>query len=994
MKNKKIFFLNFLIIIFYFLTFTGSLLSNDEDLFSVKVKPNILFILDNSGSMSSGDVIVNDYQNFHTYTTSTGKTYTYPRYSCLDWSGGVCIRARVRRYIAMRRITTELLDNFRDDAYMGVETFFYISGGNHGSLGGQIRLSIKDLSTPDKCEDQSNPSSCTTNLNMMFDMVNGITADEYTPLAESLDTAYGYFKGAIHSGDGNTFYDYNNRPRVCSTVNSYLNCTNPTASSPLKWWCQKNFIILLTDGAPTSDEFDNRSTSTYRYYPYISAINSYRWDYDEDNDGADTKSTNGHLLDDVAKYIYDHDLISNDKTFFNLGSNYPSDFNEKQNIITYTVGLRIDIDLLDHTAHNGHGKYFTVNDYTHLRHDLMEAIYEILERTYSFTSFTAPKKIATASGDIDISFVGSFIPKQDSIWEGHLKAYNLNSDGSLGTERWDAADKIPDPDSRRLYTLDSSLSVIEFKDTNASSLRSLFGVSTDNEAEQIINFIRGVRGQTDPPYKFGDIFHSDVQFVGAPPAWKKAVEMDYDTYYNNYKDRPNVVYVGTNDGIIHVIGADPNRAPSDEGKELFGFIPDEVLPKLTDIALNNKHQETTDGKITVGDVFHYTSSTHKEWRTLLVASLRSGGNAYYGFNISDPNNISFLWKIGKVYSGTQPSYVQYLGETWAKPILGKIKYSENGTVIDKSVLIVTGGYADNAENSSDVKGKAILFFDAWDGQLLWYLAYSPTTDEQTSDHILTNSSEMNYSIPSAITAIDKNNDRYIDTIYFGNTGGNLFKLDISNPDTSLWNLTTLFKQNNKDQPIFLSPAITYDNCFNLWVTFGAGERINPKTTSQGYYFMIKDDGSSDITISDLQNLSWSGDTLAETTIDTSKKGLYFQFQGTGEKIFDPDPIILPDDNSIPHIYFNTYQPPQGISSDPCASGGEMTFYDITLSACPAGKVSGIKEEGRQAGGGFYEGNKYLMYEGKPELGSTEVKKIRNFKLPYAGGLVFWRGRRR
>ncbi len=993
MKKRNILLLIFIVI----LLITGIksfLQADDEDLFSVKVKPNILFILDNSGSMESADVYVSDYQDFGTYTTSTGKTYTYPYYSCTAWSSGHCVSAYVRRYIAMRRITTELLDTFRNDAYLGIENFFYIGGGSDRSLGGQIHLTMKDLSTPDRCEDTVHPNTCTEHLDMMFDIVNHLTADYYTPLAESLDTAYGYYKGIINSTDGNTFYDMYNFPRCCSEVDNYGNCTNSTASSPVRWWCQKNFVILVTDGAPTSDEFDNNYYLSYRYYPYINDLNTYRWDYDGDGDGSDTKTKYGHLLDDVAKYIYDVDLIPDDKNFFNLGSDYDPGFNEKQNIITYTVGLRINIALLQNTADNGHGKYYTVSDFDQLKTSLLNAIYNILERSFAFTSFTAPKKIASAGAELNVSYVGSFIPKHGGgIWDGHLKAYNLDDEGEFTGERWDAASKIPDPANRDLYTLNSNLSITEFSTNHASELRTLLDVSTVSDASDIINFIRGVRGDNDPPYLLGDIFHSDIQFVGTPLAWKKALDPSYETFYENYKDRKKVLYVGTNDGIIHEIDTDPDVDPSDEGKEIYGFVPDEVLPNLKKIVFDKEHVYTADGRITAEDIFYYSGGS-KIWRTMLYFGLRSGGKAYYAFDVTDPDNLTFKWKLGKVYSGTQPAYVKYLGETWGKPLIGKIKYYSGGSVIDKWVMIVPGGYTDNAEDSSSVEGKAILIVDAWTGNIVWFLAYDSTTTEQTTEHYLSSDSALNYPIPSAVTAIDKNNDYYVDTIYFGNTGGNLFKIDISNPDPSSWVVSKVFTQNDTDNPIYLPPSITYDNCYNLWITFGTGDRINPKTTDQGNFIAIKDTGSYDLTYSDLQYLSWSGNTLAETTLDTTKNGFYFTFPDSGEKLFDPEPIILPDDDKLPHIFLNTYQPPAAIVSDPCASGGEMKFYDIKLASCPAGKVSGKSEEGRIAGGGFFKGSKYIMYEGTAELGSTTIKKTKKFTIPYAGGIVYWRERRR
>jgi hypothetical protein len=1055
MKNKKNYSLKIILIIIILLSFiqTKKVFSDDKDLFSVKVKPNILFILDNSGSMSSGDVTVSDFQDFHTYTTSTGRIFTYPYYICTSWNNGVCVSARVRRYIALQRITIELLDKFRNDAYMGVSTFFRYKWREKKqnkwryystSLGGQIRLSLKDLSTSDKCENTINPSKCTDDLNKMFSIVKAISPVGWTPLSESLDTIYGYYKGSVNSSDGNKFYDNsynagNSKPRVCSEVDINGKCTDSTSVSPLKWWCQKNFVILVTDGAPTSDNFNREkpnpkeknppnNLNNRKYFSYIETLKNahWKWDNDNDNNNNDVKAVReggySHLLDDIAKYIYDEDMIPNDKAYFNLDSNYDSNFNKKQNIITYTVGFKTKQTLLNNTAKNGHGKYFTVDNFTQLRDNLMRAIFDIIQRNYAFTSFTAPKKIANGE---DITFIGSFLPKYDSVWEGHLVAKKLTKkwcvyeNGNLtnctydtknsclaanpgkqcktkyilsNTPEWDVANNIPDAGNRNLKTLKESLSLIDFKDTNISDLKSLLGVSTNNEAKHIINFIRGVRGTNDPPYKFADIFHSDIQFVGPPLGWKRTIEKNYDTFYNKYKDRKRTLFVGTNDGIVHAINAE-------NGKEFWGFVPDEVLPELKNIVNNNNHEETADGRMIADDIFKYNPSTNKNsWETLLVFGLRNGGNAYYGFDISDPTNIKFKWKIGKIYNGTQPSYNKYLGKSWAKPIIGKIKYKKDSSSdpVDKSVVIVPGGFADNPSNSGDLKGKAIMIFDAWDGDLLWILAYDSSTDEQTSEHMYSLNNDLNYAIPSAITAIDKDNNRYIDTIYFGNTGGNLFKIDISNPDPKYWSLKTLFQLNSTTKPIYLPPVVTYDNCFNLFVAFGTGDRNNPKKSDKGSFYIIMDDNSfSTLTPTDLIQLSWSGDNLPETSFNSgSDKGFYFEFTDEGEKLFDPEPVIVPDDDRIPHIFFNTYQPPKGTSQDPCKYGGEMIFYDITLSTCPVGKISGKKEKGRLAGGGFSQGKEYIMYEGKEQLGSTELKKIKNFKLPYTSGLVFWRERRR
>ncbi len=1029
-KNKRMINLIIIVGLLILFVFSNNLFSDDVDLFTAKVKPNVMFLMDNSGSMNTVIFhphynIKTDYygtvddapyyvsntttltryvcdRNMRAYTRSKycpyycscrtvtvtlygtkdhGQSVRYP-YNYLQWiffyassqdieeinhfathgtfdtSDNTVYESRYTRIQVARQVLQDIADRFYKKVKLGLFNF----NGGSDPAGGYVTDSLSDKS------EEAN------GLTDFKAKISNVVADTWTPLAESLADIWKYYKG----------------------VNNYWpnSGQNIASSCPVEYWCQKNFVIIMTDGESTKDDFSNSkySSSIFRDTPIS------QWGDGDDHDPTNTDggtycpnnscwySDGTDYLDDIAYYINQHDMFPDDL--------YP-DYPEKQNIITYTVGFSIDNDMLRDTALNGDGYFYTASDYDSLFSALEEALFDIIQRSYSFSSFTAPKKITTAGTELNVSFVGSFIPKPKPVWEGHVKAYDVNEDGSFGNERWDAADKIPAPSQRNLYTYDGVSDVIEFSTDNLSTLKPLLDVSTDSDATRIINFIRGDRATFDPPYKLGDLFHSDIQFIGAPLVWKKALDSSYETFYENHKNRKKVIYFGTNDGILHQVDADPEHDPSSEGKEIYGFIPDEILPKLKKIVLDGKHQITVDGRISADDIF-YTSGGEKIWRTMIYFGLRDGGKAYYALDVSDPDNPTFKWKFGRVSSGTQPSYVQYLGYSWGKPAVGMIKYkTSSGDIVDKYVVILTGGYADNGGDSSDLEGKAIFIVDAWTGDLLWMLGYA-TSDEQTSDHYLTSDEAYNYPIPSSLTAIDLNNDNYIDTLYFGNTYGNLFKLDISDPDTSNWEPVILFKatygRNDPLQPIFLSPAVAYDNCYNLWVTFGTGDRTNMKTNDKGRLVAIKDSGSTEIELSDLQEITWSGDTF-ETNYDETKKGFYFDFPSNGEKIFDPDPIILPDDDMVPHLYFNTYRLPPQVE-DPCTTTGEMTFYDIKISACPTGKLSGEKEGGRIAGGGFFKGKEYIMYEGTPELGSTTVKKVKKISLPYAGGLVYWKERRR
>jgi hypothetical protein len=154
---------------------------------------------------------------------------------------------------------------------------------------------------------------------------------------------------------------------------------------------------------------------------------------------------------------------------------------------------------------------------------------------------------------------------------------------------------------------------------------------------------------------------------------------------------------------------------------------------------------------------------------------------------------------------------------------------------------------------------------------------------------------------------------------------------------------------------------------------------------------------------------WNDNIIEKTELDDGHNGWYFAFPDDGEKMFDPEPIILPDENMLPHILFNTYQPPAEISNvnqidNPCAvpTEGTMILYDIMLGGCSPSDdfIEAEKVTGRIAGGGIYQGEEYVLYTSESgKVADVPGEEGSNFntrgsKLPYPGGVVFWKEKKR
>lgn len=1021
-------------------------------------------------------------------------------------------------------------------------------------------------------------------LNNYKNSIDKITPDTGTPLAEALADIWVYFKEG-QGGLANYQPITADNPGKCSSMTG---SGKPDASCPIQYTCQKNYVIIMTDGQTSGDYFNESKYAGALFRQPVEGV--HPWGDHDIHDPATYDGTQPNFsdycknqscwynaqfqgtdfLDDVAYYLKNNDL-------------FPTpDFPGVQNIETYAIGFTTDNDMLRETTKNGNGEYYTAGDYAALKAALSSAITNIMLRNFAFASYTAPKRVTTAVGE-GSSFIGYFMPSDKGIWDGHLQSYTMydkwfadqDGDGVLSPEEqavtvtpydlqatcqaitgkkcmqtvsmgatpnWDAADKLTSLTAdRNLYTLDfpgGTPTMLNF--TASASIETLHsilvskGVLTEAEdpssADPLLDRLQThtIVNTISSKLNFGDVFHSDIVYVGVPLKGKIYLQnynptpecdltvkdgtgnpSDVDCYQRfrlDHGSRRKVLYVGTNAGIIHMI--DANTIGSGEpfadegGREIWGFIPDEVLPTLKTIAIDKKFSYTTDGRMTADDIYCHGATTDA-WKTILTFGLKDGGQSFYALDITQvESSPRFFWKFKDAV---------YSGNSWSKPIIGKIRYSDGSSSYDRWVVIVSGGKAFNNENTTDNKGKAVFVLDAASGDVIWMIGYdfasgaidnvatqemevtkanyvNPSSHPVGQMH-LTKDADFNYCIPSAISAIDRDNNGYIDSIYFGNVAGNLFKINIANANPTNWKTYLLYQtdlstptatgtittitpgtpantykisvsagtfsignnvmgQTSKAMgfitditgnvnnlvytiqetsaesfsnelidvkpydPIFLAPAIYTDSCNNYWVNFGTGDRLRSRTNAtSGKFVSVKDGGSTpmNLTKSNLVALTFSSSTNAftgSTNLKVADKwGWYFNFPDSayGEKLFDPDPIVLPDKYLLPHIYFNTYQYNSSTAPSPdcnAPSAGSMHFYEITIDCRGAGTASGYREDGRISGGGMMEGSEFIMIEGTADVGSVDLPglnkppKLLTKALPYTGQLIFLKEKKR
>jgi hypothetical protein len=252
----------------------------------------------------------------------------------------------------------------------------------------------------------------------------------------------------------------------------------------------------------------------------------------------------------------------------------------------------------------------------------------------------------------------------------------------------------------------------------------------------------------------------------------------YEAFMNDQADRPKVILVGANDGMLHCF--DPVTL-----EEMWGFIPNNLLPKLRrmkyidpDCGEYVNHEFFVDGTPAIGDVF-----INGDWRTVLVCGQGSGwgrGNLCYYFclDITDPLNPQPLWEFTDAAT---------IGQTWSTPAIGRISTGQ-------WVAFFGSGYDTNA---TEVVGNRLYAVDIQTGQAIATLGLSE--NKESSPFGIQNT------LPGGPALVDFNSDGNADAVFIGDLHGRMWRMDITGA-VGGWNPEVIYRDPSKN-PIITKPAI-------------------------------------------------------------------------------------------------------------------------------------------------------------------------------------------
>jgi len=609
---------------------------------------------------------------------------------------------------------------------------------------------------------------------------NAITAGGYTPLAETMVDALTYLQT---SGAG----------------------------APIEFECQKTFIILLTDGSPTRD---------LNVPAYIGD-----WDGDGREPGdctsigaeEDNSANCSDHLDDVAGYMFTTDLRG--------------DLDGDQVASTYTIGLSIDIPLLQQAADNGGGRFYRANNADELQASLASVFADILKRTSSGTGVALVSK--ENSGDNRL-YRAKFVP---GIWNGYLEAFATPyTDGDLPVWEAGALLSARSASSRDIYTSTGGV-FRSFDDSNTNDIMPYLNEANATLAAEIINHTRGedIAGYRNRlGWKLGDIVESSPVVVGDPAYY-------YD--FGNYKGfasanagREPVVYVGANDGMLHCFRAS-------DGYEMWSYISQTNLGKLKELAQATYcHDFFVNSTPKVADV-----QVGGNWMTALVCGQGEGGDGYFALDVTDPSSPDLLWDV------SLPTVV----ESRAIPQIARV------TSPDGFVAFVGSG--------PDTTGEAhLVALDMENGAVLW-------------QDLLSTVAGVN--VTTAPVTLDMDFDGYDDLLYVNDMSGKLWRFDLT---TSPWTKSLLY---DSGQPIQARPAVTIDEQMNVLVYFGTGRYLElddiTDTSDQSFYCIIDDHSGSTVS-----NLNIVDQTSSITPLSATDRGWRIDLiQAGGERVTSASTLV-------------------------------------------------------------------------------------------------------
>jgi type IV pilus assembly protein PilY1 len=632
--------------------------------------------------------------------------------------------------------------------------------------------------------------------------------------------------------------------------------------------------------------------------------------------------------------------------------------------------------------------YFLVRDPGRLKHQLQHVFDSVLANSSPSGS------VASSSSRFTVGQTLAYQSSYDSNnWVGDLKAFNLNSNGSLGNQAWAAAAALPSGARSDIWigvaqnSTDATFTARKFTRSNMpawmTTALTTAGTTpatwpnTSASTDSLIAYLSGDQSnelpagsyrQRDPMNRMGDIVNSSPQVAHTldygysqlqnPTGCAAPCTSSYAAFVTGKTN--STVFVGANDGMLHAFDGSATG-----GQELFSYIPNAVISKLGTLPKPGYvHTYFVDGTPAIGDAY-----LGNRWKTVLVASAGAGAPAVFALDVTHPSSFgtsSLLWEFN---SKVDADMGQFTGIP-SPPTL---------TSDGKWVTAFGNGY-----NGASNKAK-LLVIDLSTGD---QVSVAPITDSA-------NAAPNGLSMATIIDAVGACAsgpavcpDGVGDTIYAGDYLGNIWKFVLSAAGT--WQLTPstpIFKAidaHGHKQPITSGMYAIKNPLGGVIIYFGTGKHLTAHDNDPGYLqadgkplvntiYAVWDNGSgTPVTRSDLQQqkiLSYTGTGGAFTITQNAfgyrtpvfPGGMMGWYLDLSVASANPDPlqserVLASPTGLLGKLFVNMFRP----IGDICVPAGVNSLLELDLlngaAAFPSPGGGGNRSGNGSGSGGSDVGN--------------------------------------
>jgi type IV pilus assembly protein PilY1 len=615
------------------------------------------------------------------------------------------------------------------------------------------------------------------------------------------------------------------------------------------------------------------------------------------------------------------------------------------------------IDDMWHAAVNTGGDFYSVSNVT----ELTEALKDAFGRAAGNEAKEAG--VATASATLVADNV-KYVPKYKSVsWFGDLEAWALDADGNTPDfPTWRASEKLPAHGSRNLFTSVGS-DAIEFMSTKSAV------VDAGGLGKDLVDYIRGDTskegdGQAFRSRRVGVLNQLLGDFVDSPPVVVKGlVDLGYTAFDASYADyvaqkkarTDSGIVLGGNAGMVHVFrGTD--------GQEVFGYLPQEGLSKLSTIAAkdygttSNFHRFFVNGPMNETDV-----KIDDAWANLVLGAMGSGGKTFFALRFptdfgatldaADLGKDAVLWEK----SGKDDGDIGYMFADFA---VGKIKGG------GWKAFIGNGVYSDSGNS-------VLLVVDIATGSI----------DKITVDNS-GNTGMMGVSLIKDTTT------REVVGAYAGDLKGNVWRFDFEGGSSSEWKvgfsgepLFVAVNVNGDRLPITVPPVFVLHPTKGRVVLVGTGrliDKADSDSIDKQTFFGVWDDVAvgefSSQAVSPFYGQANGRDKLQVQTVNvtpindttgtfytvdttpvnwTSQLGWYMDLPFDGQRVLYPSLVL-----GLDYVFFSTVVPARDVAQCESSSGKGYNYLLVAADGTQPAKPifdtngDGVVDESDQVASGY------------------------------------------